>query len=54
MNTFGVASIDPITLKLLHLKLPNEQFLLFRASGFWGRIPARTPPIARSSAASTM
>jgi hypothetical protein len=28
MNTFGVASIDPISLKLLNLKLPSGQFLI--------------------------
>ena len=28
LNTFGVASIDPISLKLLNLKLPNGQFLI--------------------------
>ena len=28
MNTFGVPSIDPISLQLLNLKLPNGQFLI--------------------------
>ncbi len=28
MNTFGVASIDPISLQLLNLKLPNGKFLI--------------------------
>ena len=28
MNTFGVSSIDPISLKLLNFKLPNGEFLI--------------------------
>ena len=37
-NTFGVSSIDPISLKLLNLKLPNGQFLIPTPQTSTGRI----------------
>ena len=37
-NTFGVASIDPIALKLLNLKLPNGQFLIPTPQTASGRV----------------
>jgi Carboxypeptidase regulatory-like domain/TonB dependent receptor len=38
MNTFGVASIDSISLKLLNLKLPNGQFLIPTPQTASGRV----------------
>jgi hypothetical protein len=38
MNTFGVASIDPISLKLLNAKLPNGQFLIPTPQSFDGLV----------------
>jgi Carboxypeptidase regulatory-like domain/TonB dependent receptor-like, beta-barrel/TonB-dependent Receptor Plug Domain len=38
MSTFGVASIDPIALKLLNLQLPNGQFLIPTPQTATGRV----------------
>jgi hypothetical protein len=38
MNTFRVASIDPISLQLLNLKLPNGQFLIPTPQNVEGRV----------------
>ena len=38
MNTFGVLSIDPISLQLLNLKLPNGKFLIPTPQNAQGRV----------------
>ena len=38
MNTFGVPSIDPISLQLLNLKLPNGKFLIPTPQNSQGRV----------------
>src|SRR5438105_11288445 len=42
MNIFGVASIDPISLQLLNLKLPNGQFLIPTPQNAEGRVTGTT------------
>ena len=38
MNTFGVSSIDPTSLQLLNLKLPNGEFLIPTPQNVQGRV----------------
>src|SRR5207253_2858313 len=42
MNIFGVASIDPISLQLLNLKLPDGQFLIPTPQNAEGRVTGTT------------